>query len=181
MLLIGWHKPDAMTTEGNSRSVRGVLGLGTFSHGDHFQLLFCDDGERMPIALIRVFCIHSVTSIWYIWGVIWRQNFITLSCGPCSIKVSITWHWSEFEQQLPPPPGKLLEFLWKRLSFCVFVVDIWISYFRGFLCQSLFTGIDLSCSKCLWLFWRFVILENMISMPMMMRGNKIRCEENYVR
>lgn len=57
-----------MTTEGNSRSVRGVPGLVTFSHGDHFQLLFCDDGERMPIALIRVFCIHSVTSIWYIGG-----------------------------------------------------------------------------------------------------------------
>lgn len=121
MLLIGWHKPDAMTTEGNSRSVRGVLGLVTFSHGDHFQLLFCDDGERMPIALIRVFCIHSVTSIWYIWGVIWRQNFITLSCGPCSIKVSITWHWSEFEQQLPPPPGKLLGVFMKEiiiLCFC---------------------------------------------------------------
>lgn len=119
-----------MTTEGNSRSVRGVPSLVTFSHGDHFQLLFCDDGERMPIALIRVFCIHSVTSIWYIGSDLAAEfyHFITLSCGPCSIKVSITWHWSEFEPPLPPPPGKLLEFLWKRLSFCIFVVDIWISY-----------------------------------------------------
>ena len=54
-----------MTTEGSPTPCEPVLGVVTFSHGDHFLLLFCDDVERMLIFLIRVYCIRVVTSIWF--------------------------------------------------------------------------------------------------------------------